>query len=129
VAAEAQTGAASQPEAIWKAVAAMLELLAAKPAYAKVVMIEMPVLDPSIVVSHRTLAIEALKEQWQSGNGHKRAGADAQTAIGRAHVLIADRLAAGQAEQLPELLPNIVYILLLPFVGHRKALAQAKIAQ
>jgi AcrR family transcriptional regulator len=129
VAAEAKAGAASQPEAIWEAVAAVLGLLATKPAYAKVVMIEMPVLDPSIAVHHRALVIEAFEEQWHSGNGHKRTGADEQMAVGRAHVLVADYLAAGQAERLPELLPEIVYILLLPFVGHRKALAQVELAQ
>jgi hypothetical protein len=107
----------------------MLELLATKPAYAKAVVIEMPILDPSIVVRHRALAIEVLKERWHSGNGHERAGADAPMAVGRAHVLVADHLAAGRAEQLPELLPEIVYILLLPFVGHQKALMQAKLAQ
>ena len=44
-------------------------------------------------------------------------------------MLVADYLAAGEAEQLPELLPEIVYVLLLPFVGHEEALAQVKLAR
>jgi AcrR family transcriptional regulator len=126
---EAQSNADSRPEAIRKAVGAVLELLAARPAYARLAMIEAPVLEPSIVANHRDQAVNALKEQWEVGKGGKGARADALLAFGRGHLLVADYVAAGKAKKLPELLPEVTYVLLLPFVGHKEALAQVKLAQ
>lgn len=126
---DAQSSAESRPDAIRRAVAAVLELQATKAAYARLVMIELPVLEPGAVTHHRELAIEGLKAQWEVGKGGKGAGADARIAFGRAHLLVADYLAAGKAKQLSELLPEIVYVLLLPFVGHGEALAQVKLVR
>lgn len=124
-----QSGAEARPDAIRGAIAAVLDLLAAKPAYAKLVLIEIPVLDPAIIARHGELTVEGLKAQWEAGKGGKHAGADARIAFGRAHLLVADYLAADRAEQLPELLPEIVYILCLPFIGHEAALEQVKLAR
>ncbi len=126
---DGQSRAEERPDAIRQAIAAVLELLAAKPAYAKLVLIEIPVLDPAIIARHGELTVEGLKAQWEVGKGGKHAGADARIAFGRAHLLVADYLAADQAEQLSELLPETVYILCLPFVGHEEALAQLKLTQ
>jgi hypothetical protein len=51
---------------------------------------------------------------------------DPRIAFGRAQVLIYSQITAGQAKRLPELLPEIVYIALLPFSGHEQALRQAR---
>jgi AcrR family transcriptional regulator len=126
---ETCSDADSRPEAIRKAVGAVLELLAARPYYARLAIIEAPILEPSIVVDHRDQAVDALKEQWETGKGGKGARADAQLAFGRGHLLIADHVAAGKAKKLPELLPEIIYVLLLPFIGHKEALAQVKLAR
>ncbi len=122
----AQRSAESRPDAIRRAIAAILEQLAAKPSYANLVLINAPILEPGIVRDHRELAVEGLKAQWGAGKGGRQAGADARIAFGRAHVLIADYLVADRADQLPELLPEISYVMLLPFVGHREALSQAR---
>ncbi len=124
---DAQSSAESRPEAIRRAIGAVLERLAAKPAYAKLAVIEAAILDPGIVNDHREVAVDGLKEQWEMGKGGKHARADARLAFGRAHVLAAHYVAAGKTKQLPELLPETVYVLLLPFVGHREALAQVKL--
>lgn len=124
---DAQSSAESRPEAIRRAIGAVLERLAAKPAYAKLVVIEAPILDPSIVNTNRNLAVERLREQWAVGKGGEHARADALLAFGRAHVLVAHYTAASKTKQLPELLPETVYVLLLPFVGHKEALAQVKL--
>ena len=123
---EAQSSAESRPDAIRRAIAAVLEQLAAKPSYANLVLINAPMLEPGIVADHRELAVEGLKAQWGAGKGGKWAGADARIAFGRAHVLIADYLVTDRARLLPELLPEISYVMLLPFVGHDKALVQAR---
>ena len=44
-------------------------------------------------------------------------------------VLIAGHLAAGQARDLGSLLPELIYIALLPYTGPEKALAQAQLAR
>lgn len=116
----------SGPEAIQRAIAAILEHLAAKPSYANLVLINAPILEPDILTNHRGLAVEGLKAQWDADSGERWPGADASIAFGRAHVLIADYLVTDRADQLPGLLPEISYIMLLPFVGHEEALAQAR---
>ncbi len=126
---DAQSSAESRPEAIRRAIGAVLELLAAGPAYARLIVLEAPILEPAIIANHRDQAVDALKEQWEVGKGGKDARADARLAFGRAHVLLADYVAAGKAKKLPELLPEVVYVMLLPFVGHKEALAQVKLAQ
>jgi AcrR family transcriptional regulator len=130
VAAESQTGVDSEPEAALAAIDVVLAHLAAKPAYAKLLAIEAPILSPGIVIAQREKAVGALEKLWQSsktngnGNGNGRGEADPRVAFGRSQVLVADLLAGGEAEQLPSLQPDLAYALLLPFVGHRKALAQ-----
>lgn len=74
---------------------------------------------------YRKLLIPALERLW----GEPRRGrTDPRLAFGRAQVLIYNQIAAGQAERLPELLPEIVYIALLPFSGHEEALREARLA-
>jgi AcrR family transcriptional regulator len=131
VAVESQSGAGSRSGAIRRATGAVLERLAANPAYAKLVAIEAPILAPGIVVKHREAAAKALEERWETGRANSARGprADSRLAFGRAHVLVADLIAGGEAERLPSLQPDLVYVLLLPVVGHKKALAQLKLAR
>lgn len=124
---EARSSTGSRSEGIRRAIAAILEQLAAKPSYANLVLINAPILEPGIVANHRELAVEALKAQWGTGVGDM-AGADARIAVGRAHVLVADYLVTDRADRLPELLPEISYIMLVPFVGHEEAIAQVRSA-
>jgi hypothetical protein len=44
-------------------------------------------------------------------------------------VLVAGYLGAGQAKDLESLLPELVYIALLPYAGQDTALAQAQLSQ
>ncbi len=125
----ASTAGDSRPVAVRMAVAAMLERLAAKLDQAKLVLLDAPILDPAIVAWHRDRVVAGLEAQWHAGKGGRHSKADARIAIGRAHVLIADYLAAGRADELPELIPELVYITLLPFVGHEEALAQDKLSR
>jgi len=122
---EAHSGADSPAEALRGAIAAVLDLLAARPAYAKLALIETPVIDPAPIGGYRDAVVEALEADWKSEKGSKRSGADARIAFGRAQVLVADHLAAGRAKELPVLLPELVYIALLPFAGHDDALKHA----
>jgi AcrR family transcriptional regulator len=125
---EAQTSAKSRPDAIRDAIGEVLARLAAKPAHARLAVIEAPILEPGIFADHREKAVGGLKDQWGEDKSDNGARADARLAFGRAHLLIADCVAAGKAKDLPGLQQEVVYVLLLPFVGHNAALAQVKLA-
>ena len=114
-------------EAVRKAAAAMLELMAARPAVAQIVMGEAVSVEPAVVERYRKLLIPALQGLWGAA-GQTDAHTDPRLAFGRAQVLIYNQVLAGSVERLPELLPEIVYIGILPFAGHETALAEARLA-
>lgn len=124
---EALTDASSPTDAIDKATTAVLDLFAAKPAYADLLLVEAPNVDPAIVLRYRGIVVTALDVLWRKGKEAKHAGADPELTFGRAKVLIADHLAGGEAERLPSLHPELVYLALLPYIGHDKALKQARL--
>jgi AcrR family transcriptional regulator len=114
-------------DAVRDVIAAVLERLAAQPDQAKLLLVEAPIVDPEIVRRYRNFVIDVLEKQLRSGGVVGDAQANPEIAFGRAKVLIADYVAAGQVEQLPSLLPELVYIALLPYAGQETALAQAQI--
>jgi AcrR family transcriptional regulator len=115
-------------EALRKAVAAMLELLAARPAVAQLVMADAVTVEPAIVERYRGLVIPAVEGLWQAAGEPKRSHADPGLAFGRAQVLVFSQIAAGRTGLLPELLPELLYIVLLPLAGHEEAATQAQMA-
>jgi AcrR family transcriptional regulator len=48
----------------------------------------------------------------------------AETTIGGIYDVLQRRIAAGELERVPALLPGLVYCLLLPYVGHAEAVAE-----
>lgn len=129
VAVEARATADGTKEEVIRAVmAAVLELLAAKPEHAKLLLIEAPNVDPEIVRRYRSLAIDALETELRNMGNGGRGSADPKIAFGRAKVLVAGQIAAGQIKCLPTLLPELVYIALLPYAGQDAALEQAQVS-
>jgi AcrR family transcriptional regulator len=121
--------AASPTDAIGRATATILEQFAAKPAYAHLLLVEAPNVDPAIVLRYRSIVVEALDALWRKGKKAKRAGADPEIAFGRAKVLIADRIAGGEVDGLLGLQPELLYLTLLPYIGHDNALKQARLGR
>lgn len=107
--------------------AAILERLAAKPEWATLLLIEAPTVDPEIVRHYRGITLEALAKELDADRVPALAGADPDLAFGRAKVLLAEYVTAGEAEHLPSLLSEVVYIVLLPYVGQAGALEQARL--
>lgn len=116
------------PQAVRKAAAAMLELLAARPALAQLVMGDAITVEPALVMRYRSLIVPAVEGLWEAAGGPPRRHANPDLAFGRAQVLVFSQIAAGRTTQLPELLPEIVYIALLPLAGHEEAAREAQIA-
>ncbi len=123
---EARDQADSPAEALRKAATAMLELMADKPALAQLVLGDAMTVEPAIVDRYRELVIPAVEELW-NGDGPKQPHTDPGLAFGRVQVLIFSQIAAGHTKRLPALLPEIVYIGLLPMAGHEEAARQAQL--
>jgi AcrR family transcriptional regulator len=117
------------PVAVGEAANAALELMAAEPPLAQVLVAEAVSVDPTVIGRYRKLVIPPLEALWQrDGEEGQESHTDPRLAFGQAQVLIFNHVVAGQAEELPTLLPEIVYIALLPFAGHEQALQQAQLA-
>jgi AcrR family transcriptional regulator len=116
----------SPEDGLRAAVTAILKLLAANPAYAKLILVEVPLVEPALLDPFRELVIQAMTTEWGSMG---QPAPSPQIAFGWAQVLMASFLTPGRLARFPELLPEIIYIALLPFVGQEKALAQAKQAK
>jgi AcrR family transcriptional regulator len=107
---------------------AILELMAARPSFAKLGFIESRQggterMHGAYESGARVLAL--MMERLGGGGG---SATTARAALGGAEAVIRRELAAGRAGGLPQLLPDFVYAVLVPFVGQREALRQAKLA-
>lgn len=111
-----------------KAATAILELMAAKPPLAQLLLGEAFSVEPATVGRYRKLVIPELEKLWADAKGPRKGRTDPKLAFGKAQVLIYNQITAGRVKQLPELLPEIVYIALLPFCGHEEALREARLA-
>jgi AcrR family transcriptional regulator len=128
-AAEVHSSEDSPTEAVRNGAESVLEHLAAKPAYANLLVVEAPTVDSQIVRDNREIVVQSLESLLKSNGRTLRAGADPGIAFGRAKLLVADYVAAGKVKQLPSILPEIVYITLLPYLGQEGALAEAGITR
>jgi AcrR family transcriptional regulator len=108
--------------AVRRAAAAILELMASKPVLAQLVMGEAMAVEPDAVARYRRLVIPAIEGLWDQPTVRT----DPRLSFGRAQVLLYNEILGGHAERLPALLPELVYIALLPFAGHEEALRQAR---
>jgi AcrR family transcriptional regulator len=111
-----------------KATVAMLGLMAAKPGLAQLVVGEATAVEPAIIGRYRKLLLAAIERLWDASGQPWESRADPRLAFGRAQVLIFNLVATGEAAALADLLPEIVYIAVLPFAGHEEAIRQAQLA-
>jgi AcrR family transcriptional regulator len=114
-------------ETVRKATAAILELLAAKPALAQVALGEAIAVNAAATERYQEWVIPALEGCWTAADEEIRGESDPRVAFGRIQLLILDQLLAGRVKKLPALLPEVVYIAILPFAGHEEALRQARL--
>lgn len=119
----------SAPEAVRKTTGALLELMASKPALAQVLTGDAVWVDPSVTDRYRQLLMPALEGLLDVGGESKRKHSSPGLAFGRAQLLIFNEIAAGRSEQLHSLHPEIVYLCLVPFVGHDEAVRQSRLAE
>ena len=125
-------GADDWPHAVKAGIGAMLEFLAAEPSLARLCMVEALVAGP-VVVERYDAAIQSFVPYFQSGREGRppevlaRLSPTTEEAlVGGMVSLISRRIIAGKAEELEELLPDLVEFTLTPYVGSAEA---SKLAQ
>lgn len=132
----AAASAFSPERADWEkliyAVRALLELFAAQPSYARLACIEARSSMPADAYDRYAAGIRVLvamldrTREYAALSAPARAG---RASIGGAELLIRRELIAGRAERLPELLPDIIYGTVVPFLDQREALRYAELAR
>jgi AcrR family transcriptional regulator len=132
----AVAGAGSPETADWQfllgATRALLELLAARPSYARLACIEARGAMPAEAYERYAAAIRVIASMLDRVRAYARQSAPASAtrgAIGGAELLIRRELIAGRAERLPELLPDIIYGTVVPFLPQHEALRYAGLAR
>jgi len=120
------------PRAIRAGIEAMLEFLAAEPNLARLCMVEALVAGPAVVERYDA-AIQSFVPYFQEGRKGRpkevlaRLSPTTEEAlVGGMVSLISRRIIAGKAEELEELLPDLVEFTLTPYLGSAEA---AKIAK
>ncbi|HET7416524.1 MAG TPA: TetR/AcrR family transcriptional regulator [Solirubrobacterales bacterium] len=129
VAAASHSSADRPADAARQATRAVLEAMATQPGVAQLLTGDAIAVDPRVVDQYRRATIPALEALWATNGGQPRPHTDPRLAFGQAQVLILNQIATGKADQLPELLPEIVYLAVSPFGGHEEALEQSHLAE
>jgi AcrR family transcriptional regulator len=128
VAASAHMGEDAPADAVRKATSAVIEALAERPGLAQLLTGDAIAVDPQVIECYRKATIPALEALWSRSDGAAETRSDPRLAFGKAQVLILNQIAIGEADRLPELLPELVYLAVSPFGGHDAALHQAQLA-
>lgn len=120
------------PQAIKAGIDAMLEFLAAEPNLARLCMVEALVAGPAVVERYDA-AIQSFVPYFERGREGRSpevlsrlSPTTEEALVGGMVSLISRRIIAGRAEQLEELLPDLVEFTLTPYLGSEEA---AKIAK
>lgn len=128
VAASAHDREDAPADAVRKGTTAVIEALAERPGLAQLLTGDAIAVDPRVIECYRKATIPALEGLWSRSDGAVRTYSDPRLASGKAQVLILNQIAIGEADRLPELLPELVYLAVSPFGGHEAALRQSQLA-
>ena len=115
------------------AAATFLDLLASRPAFARMALIEAPASGERAFELYASgkRVLQALLDRGRDDPVEEEAipSSAGRAALSAAESLIAGQILAGNAERLPELLPDIVYITTVPYLGQEEALRQSRAAE
>jgi len=117
------------PQRVGARLAALLDVLARDATVARFYLVEPLAAGGEVAARYRDamqLLAETLRPEPEPA-GHDVEARD-QALIGGVATLIVRRLNAGAAERLPELLPDLVELVLAPYLGRQEARRQASVA-
>jgi AcrR family transcriptional regulator len=119
----------SWPLKIRRALAALLDAYAAEPEVARIATVEIPAAEPGARRRYRG-ALERFLPLFREGRRYAESGilpADLELmAVGGAEAILHDEVIAGRTEELPALLPDILFAVLVPYVGPEAAAAEVQ---
>ncbi len=121
------------PTTVRDAVAALLRLLSERPALARAALVDAPATGERSfeLYAGGKRVLQALLGRGREDPVEEEAipTSAGRAALSGAEALIVGQILAGNAERLPELLPDIVYILTVPYLGQEEALRQSREAE
>jgi AcrR family transcriptional regulator len=130
--------AAYSPDKPWAtmvrdAVAAFLDLLASRPTFARMALVEAPASGERAFELYASgkRVLQSLLDRGRDDPVEEEAipSSVARAALAAAESLIVGQILAGNAARLRELLPDIVYITTVPYLGQEEALRQSREAE
>lgn len=115
------------------AAATFLDLLASRPDFARMALVEAPAAGGRSLEMYASgkRVLQALLDRGR-GNPIEEQGIPSSAgrgALAAAESLIVGQILAGNTDRLPELLPDIVYIVTIPYLGQDEALRQSREAE
>ena len=115
------------------AAASFLELLASRPTFARMALVEAPSSGErafELYASGRRV-LQSLLDRGRNDPVEEQAipSSAGRAALAAAESLIVGQILAGNTKRLPELLPDIVYITTVPYLGQEEALRQSREAE
>jgi AcrR family transcriptional regulator len=120
--------AASWSEGVRRGLEALLEAIAEQPVVARMVLVEVPSISPDAHARYRT-ALDRLASMLTGGREYL--GEDEEPppqvelmALGGAEVILVDEVSAGRSDQLPARMPEILFAILVPYLGPEDAAAE-----
>jgi AcrR family transcriptional regulator len=115
------------------AAAAFLDLLANRPAFARMALVEAPSSGERAFELYASgkRVLQSLLERGRDDPVEEQAipSSAGRAALSAAESLIVGQILAGNTARLPELLPDVVYITTVPYLGQEEALRQAREAE
>ena len=115
------------------AAAAFLDLLASRPAFARMALIEAPAAGGRSYEMYASgkRVLQALLDRGRDDPLEEEAipPSAGRAALAAAESLIVGQILAGNSRRLRELLPDIVYIVVVPYLGQDEALRQSRQAE
>jgi AcrR family transcriptional regulator len=116
------------PERIRDALDALLRALAAEPEVAQMAAVEFPAAGPEAHQRYRD-ALERFLPFFAEGRKHSMRADELPPrvdlmAVGGAEVIIFDEVVAGRVSRLPAMLPEILFAVLVPYVGPDEAVVE-----
>jgi AcrR family transcriptional regulator len=121
-------GDESWPDGVRSGLDTFLNMLASEPEIARMATLELPTAGPKAHERYRA-AVERFLPFLAAGREFSDRGEELPQhvdlmAIGGAEAIIFDEVVAGRTEQLPQMLPSILFTMLVPYLGPEDAAQQ-----